>query len=215
MKTANFRDFTLTSLDDTFGLAQILAKDCPTWQKWLNLAATIDISAHEKQTLLDLQEPLLWGGQAWNEVELENKFISPVIMTAKIDDRVIGYFLERSLKAIVGDYELSGIVDGMIASGFRDPKMPYFCMHEYKRSVDNSGNPDAQALAAMLVARELNHNQRPIYGLYVVGLIWNFITLDGNKYCISPHYKSDDDELFDLFKMLKAVKQIIRAELPD
>ena len=39
------------------------------------------------------------------------------------------------------------------------------------------GTPDAQALAAMLVAQELNSHDKPIYGLYVVGLIWNFIVL--------------------------------------
>jgi hypothetical protein len=39
----------------------------------------------------------------------------------------MGYFLERRLSAIVGDYELSGIVDGMIATGFRDPAIPLFC----------------------------------------------------------------------------------------
>jgi hypothetical protein len=134
-------------------------------------------------------------------------------MTAKIDDDNVGYFLERNLSGVVGDYELSGIVDGMIASGFRNPQIPYFCLHEYKRSVENQGTPDAQALAAMLVAQELNNHDKPIYGLYVVGLIWNFIVLKDNEYCISKDYTSDDKNVFLIFKMLKALKQIIQAEL--
>lgn len=81
----------------------------------------------------------------WNEVELENKLISPLILTARIDDEQIGYFLERQLKGNVGEYEFSGIVDGMIATGFRDPDIPFFCIHEYKRSVDNEGSPDAKS----------------------------------------------------------------------
>ena len=134
-------------------------------------------------------------------------------MTAGIDDEEIGYFLERPLFGIVGDYELSGIVDGMIATGFRDPKKPYFCFHEYKRSIENQGTPDAQVLAAMLVAREQNQNKFPIYGLCVVGLVLNLIVFTGNDYCISRTYHADNEEIFSIFKMIKALKHIIHAEL--
>jgi len=103
---------------------------------------------------------------------------------------------------------------GMIATGFREPDIPLFCLHEYKRSVENQGTPDAQVLAAMLVAQELNQRNKPIYGLYVVGLIWNFVVLKDNEYCISKDYTSDDENVFLIFKMLKALKQIIQAELP-
>lgn len=213
MKTANFKDWSLDSLDKTFGLQQILDKDCDLLLKWQELASNFEISKAEKDILLNLQEPLQWGGKAWNEYELENKFISPIIMTVRFDDRKMGYFLERPLKGIVGEYELSGIVDGMIATGFRSPDIPLFCLHEYKKSIENAGFPDAQALAAMLVSQEMNSNQKPIYGLYVVGLIWNFIVLNGSEYCISKDYKSDDEELFKIFQMLKALKQIIKTEL--
>jgi len=211
MKKLAFKELTLTKLDDTLGLEQVLESEY--LKDWQELASKTEITPHEKQVLEDLQKPLQWGGKAWNEFELENKFISPVIMTAKIDDRKIGYFLERKLSGVIGEYELSGIVDGMIATGFRDPKIPFFCMHEYKRSVDNEGNPDAQALGAMLVAREMNENKKPIYGLYIVGLIWNFMILEDDKYVISKDYKSGDEELFDIFRMLKALKEIIKTKL--
>lgn len=172
-----------------------------------------EISASEKENLLKLQKSLVRGGRAWNEVELENKFISPVIMTADIDDEQIGYFLARNLSGVVGDYELSGVVDGMIATGFRDPGLPLFCLHEYKPSLENQGSPDAQVLAAMLVAREKNDNKLPIYGLFVIGLIWNFMVLDGNEYCISREYKATDDELFEIFIRLKTLKRLIKDEL--
>ncbi len=209
MQTATFKEWTLTALDKALGLKQIWQSDLLS--QWEN--STVDIEASDKAILLKLQKSLIRGGRAWNEVELENKFISPVIMTADIDDEQIGYFLERPLSGVVGDYELSGIVDGMIATGFREPDIPLFCMHEYKRSIENQGSPDAQALAAMLVAREMNNNDKPIYGLYVVGLIWNFMVLNDNEYCISKDYKSDNEEVFLIFKMLKALKQIIKAEL--
>ncbi len=213
MKTATFKDWDLTSLDEAFGLAQIIENKCEVLQNWLQEAKAIVISEAEKQIIFDLQEPLTWGGKSWNEVELENKFISPLIMTTKIDDRIIGYFLERPLKGVVGEYELSGIVDGMIATGFRDPHKPFFCMHEYKRSVDNQGTPDAQALAAMLVVQEKNGNDKPIYDMYIVGLIWNFMVLNGKEYAVSQDYKAGDEEVFDIFRMLKALKKIIIRDL--
>ena len=209
MKTATFKEWDLTKLDKAFGLKQIWK--CERLSSWQNIS--IEISDFEKEYLLMLQYSLIRGGKAWNEVELENKFISPVIMTAHIDDEQIGYFLERPLKGTVGNYELSGIVDGMIATGFRDPDVPFFCMHQYKKSVENQGSPDAQALAAMLVAREQNNNEKPIYGMYIVGLTWNFMVLNGQEYCISKDYKSDDEEIFDIFSMLKALKQIILRDL--
>ncbi len=213
MQTATFKEWTLTKLDNTFGIRQILDMNYPLLKKWQDLAKTLEITAYEEQQLLDLQKPLQWGGKGWNEFELENKFISPVFMVAKFDDQTIGYFLERHLSGTVGEYELSGIVDGMIAKGFRDPDKPFFCMHEYKRSVENAGQPDAQALVAMLVVQADENGRKPVYGLYIVGLIWNFIVLNEKEYCISKSYNAEDGEIFDIFRMLKALKHIIKTEL--
>lgn len=210
MQTATFKQWNLSALEKAFDLKQV-------WQSglldaWQNIPC--EISEIDKNSLLKLQNVLIRGGQYWNEVELENKFISPLIMLAEIDDEQIGYFLERPLSGTVGDYQLSGIVDGMIATGFREPDIPLFCMHEYKRSLENQGAPDAQVLAAMLVARELNPAPIPMYGLYVIGFDWHFIVLNGNHYCISKIYNADDEEIFILFKMLKNLKTIITAHLP-
>jgi len=206
MKTATFREWTLTGLDKTFGLQQIW--ECQLMRDWEK--QNIEIQDFEKFFLLNLQKSLIRGGRAWNEVELENKFISPVIMTANIDDEQISYFLERRLSATVGDYQLSGVVDGLIATGFREPNIPLFCLHEYKRSIDNQGAPDAQVLAAMLVAREQNNNQKPIYGVFVLGFNWNFMILNGNKYFIGRTYHADNEEIFAIFKMFKALKLMIK-----
>jgi hypothetical protein len=209
MKTVNFREWDLDKLEQAFDLKQVWESDLLSC--WENGVA--EVNGFETQTLKNLQKSLIRGGRAWNEVELENKFISPMIMTADIDDEQIGYFLERPLSCIIGDYELSGIVDGVIATGIRNPQMPYFCFHEYKRSLENQGTPDGQVLAAMLVAREKNNNTLPIYGLFVVGLVWNFLVLNQNEYCISKSYNADDEEIFTIFKMLKTLKKIIKTEL--
>ncbi len=213
MQTATFKGWILTQLDHAFGIKQVLVTDSKALQKWQLLSKDMEISDYEKQQLLDLQQPLIWGGKGWNEYELENKFISPVFMVTKFDDRIIGYFVERKLEGQVGNYFLSGTVDGMIATGFRDPEKPLFCLHEYKRSVDNEGSPDAQALAAMLVVQADEGGTKPIYGLYIVGLIWNFMVLEGKQYAISKSYNAENEDIFELFKMLKALKQIIKTEL--
>ncbi len=181
MKSVTFREWDLDKLEQAFELQQIWESELLT--RWEN--GNVEIDEFEIKTLQNLQKSLIRGGRAWNEVELENKFISPMIMTADIDDEQIGYFLERPLSGIIGNYELSGIVDGVIATGIRNPHLPYFCFHEYKHSLENQGTPDGQVLSVMLVAREKNDNKLPIYGLFVVGLVWNFIVLNNNQYCIS------------------------------
>ncbi|MCU0390606.1 MAG: hypothetical protein MUE81_05775 [Thermoflexibacter sp.] len=209
MKKVTFKELTLTKIEKTFGLSQVWKSSI--LEEWEKMSA--EITEAEKDFLEVLRDRVQKGGKAWNETELENKFISPLITFAKIDTDEFGYFLERPLQGIIGEYELSGIVDGMIATGIREPDIPFFCLHEYKRSVDNEGNPDAQALAAMLVARVQNENSKPIYGLYIVGLIWNFIVLDENEYCISKDYNSSQEEIYDIFRMMKALKVIIQTKL--
>lgn len=209
MKQVSFKDWTLTTLEKTFGLQEVWQSErLDNWQQM-----NTEITKFDRQVIYNLQKSLIRGGRAWNETELENKFISPLIMQAGIDDEKISYFLERNLSVVMGDYQLSGTVDGMIATGFREPEVPLFCIHEYKRSIQNQGSPDAQVLIAMLVARELNQNEHPIYGLFVVGLVWNFIVLDNNKYCISQDYSSSSDDVFTIFERLKTLKKIIKMEL--
>lgn len=121
VKTVNFREWDLDKLEQAFNLKQVWESDLLS--SWEN--GVVEINDFETQTLKNLQKSLIRGGRAWNEVELKNKFISPMIMTADIDDEQIGYFLERPFSCVIGDYELSGIVDGVIATGIRNPQVPY------------------------------------------------------------------------------------------
>ena len=52
------------------------------------------------------------GVAGWNEVELENKFISPLFMLAELNADTFGYFLERDLTVTIGEYELWGEPQG-------------------------------------------------------------------------------------------------------
>ncbi|MBI1926865.1 hypothetical protein HYR99_21800 [Candidatus Poribacteria bacterium] len=123
------------------------------------------------------------------------------------------YFLERDLRGIVGDYELFGKVDGMIASGFRNPRQPYFCLNESKKHLDPTGDPAAQTLVTMLVAQELNGHQRPVYGTSIIGRNWFFMVLEGTHDCISQNDSATKEEIFDIFRIVQGLKQIIIREM--
>jgi hypothetical protein len=48
-----------------------------------------------------------------------------------------------------------------------------------------------------------------MYGCHIIGGDWYFMTLDGNKFSISRSYSALSDEIFDIFKALKVLKNII------
>lgn len=208
MQKSNFKDWTLDKIEETFGLQQV--RRLPILEELLAFEYQAD--AYETRYLSHLSESYLTlGGDDWNEVELENKFISPLIVFSDISNEKYSYFLERELSVIIADYELIGRVDGMIATGFRNPKLPYFCLNEYKRQTDPNGDPKGQALIAMLVAQQLNDNNnrnadRPIFGSYVIGRNWYFMALVGTEYAISKDFSCVDDEIFDIYRVLKGLR---------
>ncbi|MEA5459763.1 hypothetical protein VB796_11965 [Arcicella sp. LKC2W] len=202
MYKSNFREWTLDKIEETFGLQQV--RRLPILEELL--AHEYQADAYETRYLSNLSEKYLTlGGDNWNEVELENKFISPLIVFSDIANQKYSYFLERELSITLGEYELSGKVDGMIATGFRNPKIPYFCLSEYKRQTDPNGDPTGQALIAMLVAQKLNNNQKPIFGSYIIGRDWYFMALVDNEYAISKDFSCVADEVFDIYRILKGL----------
>jgi hypothetical protein len=208
MITSNFREWTLDKIEDTFRLKQI--HNSPILAELLSFEYQAD--AYETRYLTNLSRSYVaLGGDDWNEVELENKFISPLIVFSEIANEKYSYFLERELSTTIDEYQLSGRVDGMIATGFRNPKMPYFCLSEYKRQTDPNGDPRGQALIAMLVAQQLNENKnlnadRPIFGSYIIGRDWYFMVLVGKEYAISKDFSCVDSEVFDIYRILKGLK---------
>jgi hypothetical protein len=208
MQKSNFRDWTLDKIDDAFGTTQV--DELPILNELLNFEYQVDDFETRYLSMLS-KDYLNLGGDNWNEVELENKIISPTIVFSGIQNKKFSYFLERDLSTTIDEFDLSGRVDGMIATGFRSPKVPYFCLNEYKRQTDPDGDPQGQALIAMLVAQKLNDNNnrnadRPIYGSYIIGRNWYFMALVGKEYAISKDYSCVDDEMFDIFRILKSLR---------
>ncbi|MCU0339268.1 MAG: hypothetical protein MUE30_05240 [Spirosomaceae bacterium] len=206
MIKSNFREWTLDSIDEAFGTQQV--DTLPVLEEWLSYS--YQINDYERTYLTKLANNFLYhGGDDWNEVELENKFISPLFVFSEIDSKSFAYFLERELSVTIDNYELSGKVDGMIATGYRSPKKPYFCFNEYKRGTDPNGDPKGQALIAMLAAQNLNSNQKPIFGCFVIGRSWYFLVLQDNLYAISNVYTCTDEEIFDIYRIIKGLRHHI------
>ncbi len=210
MIKSNFREWTSDRIDETFGTKQILKH--PALESWL--AFECELESWEKKALDRVQSPLIIGAVGWNEVELENKFISPMFMLAGVYGDNFGYFLERDLAATIDDYELSGRVDGMVASGVRNPKKPFFCLNEYKRLTDPDGEPQGQVLMAMLVAQQHNNTPNlPLYGCYIVGKDWYFMVLVDKEYAISKIFTADDEDIYEIFRILRGLTASVAAQL--
>ncbi len=161
----SFKEWTLAGLDKTFRLDVL--NSSPILERWLT--GTAEVSDFERQVLQVFQKRLSEHVYDWNETELAYNFIGPVIALVDFGIKKFNFFAERPFSGICDEIEMGGHPDGMIASGFREPEQPYFCFQEYKKEKDPEGDPAAQALAAMLVAQELNQHRLPVYGCYVKG----------------------------------------------
>ena len=202
-----FSDWTKEELEATFHLERRF--DEIVFAEWFGQSQQIELKLFEREMLTQLQDILITHADAWNEAELSEYFIGPMLSLVNFNTPHFSIFSERSLTALVGEYELYGEPDALIATGRYSPHVPYFCLHEYKRAYEPKGDPAAQALAAMLAAQALNPHQHPIYGMYVVAEKWYFMVLDSHAYGISFGHNAFKDEIFAIFKILKALKVIL------
>ncbi|OQY44821.1 MAG: hypothetical protein B6242_11805 [Anaerolineaceae bacterium 4572_78] len=203
----NFRDCTLVLLEEKFGLIPDSLAKSDTLHSWLDGQA--DILDWEKLVLSKLQYKLILNVHDWNEAELMQNFIGPVFALVDYTTNKFNLFGERKFGGMVDGIEMSGKPDGMIASGFRLPEKPYFCFQEYKRFKDPEGDPAGQCLAPMLVAQEINEHKHPIYGCHVIGNVWYFMVLEGKSYTISMGHLATREDIFEIFCILKVLKEII------
>jgi hypothetical protein len=201
----SFRDCTLTFMDKVFKMRQIEDIDC--LMEWLNTPN--EISDLERQILFLYQKNLKFNVHNWNENELNEHFIGPIFTLGDFSSYDFNHFSQREVKGPVDDYFLAGKPDSMVASGRREPEMPYFAFQEYKKELDPDGDPAGQALAAMLVGQQMEE-PKPMFGCYVIGSIWKFIALDINRsYSISQDYSALNEDIFDIFRILKNLKDIV------
>ena len=200
-----FRECRLSWLEKTFGLDQV--ENFPILENWLQDKP--DITAFEKETLIYLQEHLKFNFRDWYEGELDSFFIGPVMSLVNFSNKKSNLFSDRIVDGTFEDWRLYGKPDSFLASGRREPEIPFFAFQEYKKMTDPDGDPAGQALAAMLAGQSLNNNGLPIYGCHVIGSDWYFMALQGKEYAISRDYSALSTEIFDIFRALKVLKMIV------
>lgn len=210
---SSFKNWNRDKLYERFGLKRTY--DHPILLEWLQ--AKIEIETIESSILLRLNKKMRKYVDYWNEEEVKLKFIGHIITLADYDTDNLSAFADRYFEGEVDGEILSGVPDFMVARGKQEVKSPFFFLHEYKKELDNdSPDPAGQLLAAMLLAYEHNLqvpelSKKPVYGAYVIGRQWFFVILQGREYAISDSYSSThEDELLDIFRIMKANREKIR-----
>jgi hypothetical protein len=215
MKKKKIRIWSEAELIDTFGLTKTKF-DSPLLKEWLD--ATVELIEFENIVFNKIIKEAKIFIEAWNEEDLKMNFIAFIIDLAnlKTSDKFRTYY-EKTIDATVEGYFLKIKCDFMIAKGILDMvKVPYFHFQEYKRDKDPYGDPIAQLVEAFLVAQEKNKNGKPMYGCYVVGRFWYFVTMEGKHYCVSNAFDStDEQELLHIIAILRKFKEILETRLLD
>ena len=217
MKSYNFRQCSFELLEQTFGIEQ--TGQSLTLSDWIKKAKKTTVSKDEQRMIEHFQSLLSRNLLGWNEQELALNFIGPILSLVLFSTKKYNLFAERPLDAMLKDVNgedvlLAGKPDSIVASGFRSPQVPFFSFHEHKPEVDNSGDPVGQVLSAMMVGQAKNGNmEEPIFGCYVIGQNWYFLVLDNKNYTIATPFATTNKEIFDVFKMLKAMKMMIEERL--
>lgn len=207
-------EMTQEKIYKIFGLRKVFQMQA--LEDWLTNLPTLEVE--ERIVCKIYQRRLIENIDAWNEQELSLNFIGPIF--GAINFTVLyqlNWFSQRPLSGIIDtgkkQYEIIGKPDGTLSSGYYSPEIPYFAFQEYKKDVNSSGDPIGQNLAAMLVGQTLNKTDDIIYGCYVVGRLWYFMVLKGKEFAISKAFTSDDEDIFEIVKILKALRSILFKKL--
>ncbi len=204
-------------LIDVFHLNRIKEYRTPLMEEWLDIQMP-DLNIGEQYAFDNTHKKALKSIEAWSEEDLKMKFIAPVLELGHMmdDDLVIGYF-DKIISATIDGIKLTVKSDFMLAKGILNVvKTPYFHFQEYKPQLNPSGEPMAQLLEAFLIAQEKNKNNKPLYGVEIIGKQWSFVILDYKDYCISNAFDATDkNELLEIIAILRKFKLILYEQLMD
>jgi hypothetical protein len=207
MKKKDFKDWQFEELNREFGYKRHY-KNFELLETWLK--ADEPVNDFELQQLELNRENLFMHAEAWNEDELKFFFLSPLINLVSFKSEHYNPFTQRKMGAIIGDWNISGIVDFIIATGIQNPYQPYFFVHEYKSEKRKDNDPLGQLLAEMIVVQKNNEVAFPLYGCYVVGRFHFFVVLNDKEYSVSDAFSATNEEdILQIFKMFRFVKHEI------
>lgn len=205
MKLINDTDVLL----DAFGLTKTF--NSPYVNQWMN---TTDTLTDFQQLLLnDIHQKSFQRISGWNEEEVKMKMISFLFYIANLEeDGKINTFFEREMIADIDGKHLSVVCDCLVATplGLSSPRLPYFFLQEFKRRKKGANDPEGQMLAAMLIAQYKNQDNKPVYGAWLTGTIWEFAILEGKTLHASLTFDSTKpNDLLQIVFILRKLKELI------
>ncbi len=206
-KNKPFKDWQAEEVEQTFGVNRLMTLPLLESLKTISLPEAHPI----RPTLEEYRLELLELVDSWNEDEYKFVFISPFMKLVNYKSPNYKVFTQRpmSIRYENDTKETSGKVEFMLARGRQIPREPHFFLHEYKPEKNRDNDPLGQLLIAMIAAQKVNHDEKPIYGIYVNGRNWFFVVLDGKNYAVSNPYVVTDQDIFDLFAVLLYFKELM------
>jgi hypothetical protein len=202
----------MSSAINLIGAAKLrIVKNCQILMNWQQVEGKIPDYARVNLETARIELDDFWN--LWNEEEIKMHFVSVVLNATKISIRdEVQTFYERKMAGITRGLNFSIICDCMIATptNAHQPDVPYFFFQEFKKSKADSLDPEAQMLAAMLLAQAQNNDGKPIYGAYQQGKNWYFAVLNGDEYCLGTQFDATNPaSLNKIVFMLQALKSMI------
>ena len=201
----------------TFALKRIKEYMTPLMKEWLD-APLPTLDAYEQLHFDKTIKKAIKGIEGWSEEELKMKFITHILDLGYLNDEepYIGYF-DKIISATVDSIKLTVKADFMLAKGVLDAfTTPYFHFQEFKPYKNPKGDSMAQLLQAMMIGQVKNQNDKPMYGIEIIGDQWIFVIMEGKSYCISKKFNSTEhQELLQIIAILRKFRTILRERLID
>lgn len=213
----SFEHWDKEALELKFGLQRV--KNPPVLTEWLS--AQEPMTTDERMQIQLLRTELEEEVSDWNEEEVKLFFINDLIRMIRFrNQNHYKTFAQRTLAATLQDtnqkpIEMRGRVEMVVSAGKQKPRQPFFFIHEYKPLRPSApSDPEGQLLSAMLTVQSLNQTLYPLYGVYIQGKYWNFMTLLGMEYAISGSYDATKEtDLNQIVSILKRCKYYIEKQL--
>ena len=207
----SFETWTYEEIEDSFGIIPL--EKGSAFDSWLSGGSDITFSPDEqtKESLEFYRHLLLKEVKNWNEDELKLFFIAPILGLVNFNTDYYKPFTQRILTIDNGIVSASGKVDFLLAKGKLTPKIPFFCLHEYKQENRRDNDPLGQLLIGMVAAQAKNGHEMPIFGSYISGRNWFFVLLDGKNYFVSDAYVASSDDIYKIFGILNKSKTLIEG----
>ena len=205
----NFSTITYEQLKDLTGIREEV--DDEAFETWRTNGREPD-----EEQLARLKQLVDWHRihlESYTEEEIRMKVIGPLMELVNYREVDLIEWYERPIQAKIGDIELGGKADFILARGEKSPVPPFFLLQEFKPEFSNS-NPEVQLVAELVVAAKLS-NRDVVRGAYTNAGIFRFVELSHSQgkpgYRVSRRYDAMWlPDLKDMFQFFSAIKEDLK-----